>query len=275
MTRLARTVDGTPMVGDDEGFVPLSAAAPGTDVEDVADALAAPRTPTVADATAATTPADDLRFGPPLSAFGKLFGVGLNYRDHAADLGERRPEAPASFIKPASTVAPPGGPIRLPPPELADRVTAEAELAVVVGRTCRNVAASAVDRVVAGYLPVLDCTAEDVLDRDPRFLTRAKAFDSFLVVGPWIRTADAVALDDVTVRTVHDGETVATGDVDGMAFSPRELVAYHSRVMTLEPGDVLLTGTPGAAVVDPGDRVRAEVDGVGGVVADVTRRARD
>ncbi|MFB6126898.1 MAG: fumarylacetoacetate hydrolase family protein [Halolamina sp.] len=270
MTRLARAVDGTPLVGDDEGFVPLSAAAP--DADGVADALADP--PTVDDATASRTPAEEVRFGAPLATFGKLFGIGLNYRDHAADLDEDRPEAPASFFKPPSTAAPPGGPIRLPDPELTGRVTAEAELAVVVGRTCRDVAESAVDRVVAGYLPVVDCTAEDVLDRNPRFLTRAKSFDSFLVVGPWIRTGDAVELDDVTVRTVRNGETVAAGEVDGMAFPPRELVAYHSRVMTLEPGDVLLTGTPGAVAVEPGDRVRAEVEGVGSVGADVVRRDR-
>jgi len=118
-------------------------------------------------------------------------------------------------------------------------------------------------------------TAEDVLERNPRYLTRAKSFDSFLVVGPWIRTADAVDLDAVTVRTARNGEVVAAGGVDGMRFTPRELVAYHSRVMTLEPGDVLLTGTPGAATVEPGDSVRAVVEGVGTAAADVVRRGGD
>lgn len=268
MTRLARTRDGRPMVGSADGFVPLTAAAP--DCATVLDALRRDTPPDPADATASPVPAAGLSFGPPLASFGKLWGIGLNYAEHAADLDEAAPEEPASFMKPSTAVVGPGGPVRLPDRALADRVTAEAELAVVIGRTCTDVSPDAVDDVIGGFVPVIDLTAEDVLERNPRFLTRAKSFDTFLVVGPWIRLPHAVgALADIEVRTVVNDEVRARNVVRNMHVPPTELVAFHSRVMTLEPGDLISTGTPGAAVVEPGDRVRAEVDGVGTVAADV------
>lgn len=116
------------------------------------------------------------------------------------------PDEPASFFKPASALTGPAGPIRLPPAELTDRVTAEAELAVVIGRTCTDVPESCVEEVVAGYVPVLDVTAEDVLERNPRFLTRAKSFDTFLVLGPAVvvpTERDDSALDRLEDCTVE------------------------------------------------------------------------
>ncbi|RKD98225.1 fumarylacetoacetate hydrolase family protein [Halopiger aswanensis] len=277
MKHLARTLEGRPLLGDDEGFVPLSAAAP--ELETVRDALpraAAGTLPDVDDAPADRTAAAGLQFGPPLERerFGKLWGIGLNYAEHAGDLDEQRPDEPASFMKPSSALVGPGGPIRLPPTERSERVTAEAELAVLVGRECRNVDADAVDDVIAGYLPVIDMTAEDVLQRNPRFLTRAKSFDSFLVVGPTIAVpepGDGLALEDLTVRTIVDGEVAAENEIRNMLFPPRELVAFHSDVMTLEPGDLFSTGTPGAAPIEPGDRVRADVEGIRSVEAPVVR----
>jgi 2-keto-4-pentenoate hydratase/2-oxohepta-3-ene-1,7-dioic acid hydratase in catechol pathway len=170
-------------------------------------------------------------------------------------------------------------------------VTAEAELAVVIGRTCRGVPVEEVGDVVAGYLPVIDLTAEDVLQRNPRFLTRAKGFDTFLVCGPQIAVLDAGAetdggeetardaepgdtltdLDDLSVRTIVNEEVVAENTVSNMHASPTELVSFCSRSATLRPGDVISTGTPGASVIEPGDTVRAEVDRVGGVSAPVVR----
>jgi 2-keto-4-pentenoate hydratase/2-oxohepta-3-ene-1,7-dioic acid hydratase in catechol pathway len=272
MRYLARTAAGDPLLGDDEGFVPLGAASP--DVSSVRDAL--PRATTGLsspdDATAARTARDGLTFGTPLADPGKLFGIGLNYADHAADLSEDPPDEPASFFKPGTAATGPGGPIRLPPREQSDRVTAEAELAVVIGRTCRNVAVEDADSVIAGCVPVIDMTAEDVLERNPRFLTRAKSYDTFLVLGPHVAVpGPGATLDDIEVRTVVNGEVRAENVVANMHFSPRELVAYHSEVMTLEPGDVISTGTPGAHPIEPGDRVRAEVDRIGSVAADVVR----
>ncbi|MWV64076.1 fumarylacetoacetate hydrolase [Halorubrum sp. JWXQ-INN 858] len=270
--RLARTVEGRPLIGDADGFVPLSAAGHGS-TTDALGALAGGTgsLPAIGDLPATRTPPEHLSFGVPFDP-GKLWGIGLNYADHAADLDEVRPEEPASFMKPASTLTAPGGPIRLPPVEQSARVTAEAELGVVIGRTCSGVDESSFADVVAGFVPVIDMTAEDVLERNPRFLTRAKSYDSFLVVGPWISApADPDRLDDVVVRTVVNDEVVSENTLDRMLFSPPELVSFHSDVMTLRPGDLISTGTPGAGVIEDGDTVRAEVDGVGVLEADVVR----
>ncbi len=273
MRYLARTADGDALLGDDDGFVPLAAAAPEhASVRDALPAAAAGTLPDPDAATAERIPRGKRSLGAPVAEPGKLFGIGLNYVEHAGDLSEDAPDEPASFFKPTTAATGPGGPIRLPPAGISDRVTAEAELAVVIGRTCRNVDAADADDVIAGYVPVIDMTAEDVLQRNPRFLTRAKSFDTFLVLGPHIAMPEpGTELSDTTVRTVVDGETIAENVVGNMTFPPRELVAYHSDVMTLEPGDVISTGTPGAGVIEPGSHVRAEVEGFGSVEADVVR----
>lgn len=266
--RLARSRNRGPLLGDDEGFVPLSAVDPA--LRTVCDALpsAADSLPSPASAPVRRVPPEELAFAAPFDP-GKLLGIGLNYVEHAEDLDESTPDAPASFLKPASAVTGPGGPIRLPFAEMTDRVTAEAELAVVIGRTCSDVDPADVDGVIAGVLPVIDVTAEDVLAQNPRFLTRAKSFDTFLVFGPGLQVCGVNGLEDASVRTVLNGETIAENRVRNMMFSPRDLVSFHSQVMTLEPGDVISTGTPGAAVIDEDDRVRAEVDGIGTVDASV------
>ncbi|SDF94153.1 2-keto-4-pentenoate hydratase/2-oxohepta-3-ene-1,7-dioic acid hydratase (catechol pathway) [Halorubrum xinjiangense] len=273
MKYLARTATGDPLLGGDEGYVPLGAVEPG--IERVCDALplaAAGDLGDVADATADPVPAADLSFGPPLGSFGKLWGIGLNYAEHAGDLDERRPEEPASFMKPSSVLTGPGGPIRLPPASQSERVTAEAELAVVMGRACRNVDESDVDDVVAGFLPVIDMTAEDVLQRNPRFLTRAKSYDTFLVPGAALAVPEGpLDLDALSVRTEVNGEVAAENEVRNMLFPPAEIVSFHSDVMTLKPGDLFSTGTPGAARIEPGDEVRAVVESIGTVTAPVTR----
>jgi len=268
MRRIARSSDGSALVGDEEGFVPLATADPS--LTDDRDALRAATDglPDPTDASSSRLPADHISFDVPIATARKLLGIGLNYVDHADDLEARRPDEPASFFKPETALTGPGSPIRLPSPELTDRVTAEAELAVVVGRECRDVGVDEVPEVVAGYVPVIDMTAEDILQRNPRFLTRAKSFDTFLVMGPWITVTDG-DLDGVEVRTVVNGEVTARDTVSNMQFPPRELVALQSEVMTLRPGDVISTGTPGAAPISPGDTVRAEVDRVGEVEADV------
>jgi len=279
---LARDTDGRALLGDDDGYVPLAAADPS--LTTVRDALRCPpeELPDPDDASAERVPGPHLAFASPLADPGKLLGIGLNYADHAADLDEDSPDEPASFFKPATAATGPGGPVRLPPESESERVTAEAELAVVIGRTCRNIDPEDVDDVVAGYVPVIDVTAEDVLQRNPRFLTRAKSYDTFLVVGPRLvvperehdlddQSGDGRPLDDLSVHTVVNDEVVAENSVANMHFSPRELVAFHSRVMTLEPGDLISTGTPGAHPVEPGDTVRAEVDRIGTVTTDVVR----
>jgi len=273
MKYLARTATGRPLLGDESGFVPLGAVHPG--LETVRSALSKAAGGTLGNPAAA--PADplargDLTFGPPLEEFGKLWGIGLNYAEHAGDLDEQRPDEPASFMKPNTALTGAGGPIRLPPREVTERVTAEAELGVLVGRECRSVDEHDVSDVIAGYLPVIDMTAEDILQRNPRFLTRAKSFDTFLVPGPVIAVPDdEFGLTDLTVRTEVNGAVEAENTVANMLFPPAEIVSFHSDVMTLEPGDLFSTGTPGAAPIEPGDTVRASVESVGAVETRVTR----
>lgn len=274
MTRLARAADGTPLLGDQNGFVPLAAA--DKKLDGVGDALrvATRELPDPSTAMACQIRAENLAFDVPLSRdkLGKLWGIGLNYAEHAADLDETRPDEPASFLKPVSAVTGAGGPIRLPSRELTERVTAEAELGVIIGRTCRQIDVQDANEVIAGYLPIIDMTAEDILEQNPRFLTRAKSFDTFLVLGPWLETLNSTeSLDGIEVRTVVNDTIKARNTVEHMLFPPQELVAFHSQVMTLKPGDVISTGTPGAHPIDPGDEVRAEVDCVGSVTADVVR----
>jgi 2-keto-4-pentenoate hydratase/2-oxohepta-3-ene-1,7-dioic acid hydratase in catechol pathway len=175
-------------------------------------------------------------------------------------------------MKPSSVLTGPGGPIRLPPTSQSERVTAEGELAVILGRECNHVGEEAVHDVVAGYLPVIDMTAEDVLQRNPRFLTRAKSYDSFLVVGASIAVPEEpLEFDELTVQTRRNGNVEAENEVRNMLFPPRELVAFHSDVMTLRPGDLISTGTPGATPIEPGDDVEARVESIGTVSAPVVR----
>jgi 2-keto-4-pentenoate hydratase/2-oxohepta-3-ene-1,7-dioic acid hydratase in catechol pathway len=273
MKYLARTATGDPLLGDENGYVPLDAVEP--DLDSVRDALpraAAGTLGDVADAPADPVPGSDITFGTPLERFGKFWGIGLNYEEHAGDLDEERPEEPASFMKPPSVLAGPSGPIRLPPTEQSERVTAEAELAFVMGRTCRNVDEGDFECVVAGFLPVIDMTAEDVLQRNPRFLTRAKSYDTFLVIGPTLAVPeDPLDLSSLSVKTEVNGSVEAENEIRNMLFPPADIVSFHSDVMTLEPGDLFSTGTPGAAHIEPGDDVRAVVESVGSVEAPVTR----
>ncbi|MFW5938763.1 MAG: fumarylacetoacetate hydrolase family protein [Halanaeroarchaeum sp.] len=273
MQYLARTATGDPLIGGDDGYVPLGAVEP--DLNSVRDALPRAADGTlgdVADASAEPVPAADIAFGTPLERFGKFWGIGLNYEAHAGDLDEQRPEEPASFMKPPSVLAGPGGPIRLPPTSQSERVTAEAELAVVMGRTCQNVDEDDFEDVVAGFLPVIDMTAEDVLQRNPRFLTRAKSYDTFLVTGHALAVPDGPTdLTGLSVKTIVNGGVAAENEIRNMLFPPEEIVSFHSDVMTLEPGDLFSTGTPGAEPIEPGDEVRAVVESIGAVDAPVTR----
>lgn len=205
-------------------------------------------------------PAETVVFAPPYRRPGKIWGIGLNYRAHAADLDENVPEEPASFMKPATAIIGPGDAVVLP--AASRKVTAEAELAVIIGRHCRNISREEAAGCIFGYTCVIDMTAEDILRRNPRFLTRAKSFDTFFSFGPVILTADEVPdVFALRVRTVVNGEVRAENTVANMTFDPFALVAFHSEVMTLEPGDIISTGTPGAWPIARGDTVRCEIDG--------------
>jgi len=277
MTRqLARTPGGEPLVGDGDGFVPADALAPALARETtLLERAAAGELPSL---EAAALGPREYTLGQPLPGRRSLWGVGLNYVGHADDLDANPPDRPAFFLQPPAAATGPGGPIRRPPLEECGRVTVEAELAVVIGRRCRDVDRAAVPGVVAGVVPVIDVTAEDLVAANPRLLVRSKSYDDFLVVGSRLVTAGedvdggaagALLAPDAAVRTVVDGETVAEGRLADMTFPPADIVARLSRATTLAPGDLIATGTPGAGAVEPGARARAEVDGVGRVTAPV------
>lgn len=209
-------------------------------------------------------PYNRVYYAPPYRTPQKLWGIGLNYVEHAADLSEVAPNAePASFMKPATTIIGAGEAILLPPQ--SERVTAEAELGVIIGRECRNVSEGAALEYVAGFVPVIDMTAEDILARNPRYLTRSKSFDTFFSFGPQVVTVDEALsgreLGEVLVETRVNAETHRRNVVSNMTFSPEFLVAFHSRVMTLSPGDIISTGTPGAAVIRDGDVASCRISG--------------
>lgn len=225
------------------------------------------------------TAAPDRRPGPPLRRPPKILGVGLNYAEHAGDLGEERPDEPATFMKPATTIIGPGDEVVLPPQ--SERTTGEAELGLVIGRHARHLDEDAALAAVAAVVPIIDMTAEDILQRNPRFLTRAKSFDTFLAFGPHLVTLDDVSpldargpLDALEVRTTLDGEVRRRNVVANMRFSPARLVAFFSQVMTLEPGDVIATGTPGAVVLSHGSTVGCVIPGVGEIACPVVDEKR-
>ncbi|MDF9276855.1 fumarylacetoacetate hydrolase family protein [Arthrobacter sp. EH-1B-1] len=208
---------------------------------------------------------DSITYGAPYRHPRMLWGIGLNYVEHASDLSEGVPEEPASFIKGDHTVIGPGEDI--PIPSQSERTTAEGEVAVVIGRYCRNVEVEDALDYVAGVVPVLDQTAEDILQRNPRFLTRSKNFPGFFSFGPRIvPLAEAVGdgmLADMEVSTVVNGEVLRTNTVAHMRYSPEFLISFHSKVMPLFPGDIISTGTPGAIHIKPGDVAEARVARVG------------
>ena len=209
-----------------------------------------------------------LRAAPLLRRPPKILGVGLNYAEHAGDLGETRPDEPATFMKPATTIIGAGETIVIP--RQSERTTGEAELGLIVGRHCKDVAEADAPGVLAGVTTIIDMTAEDILQRNPRFLTRAKSFDTFLVLGPELVTVDELGdVGSLEVTTVHDGEPARRNVVANMLHSPWKLVAFFSAIMPLEPGDVISTGTPGAVVLRDGDTVGCAIPGVGEIACPV------
>jgi 2-keto-4-pentenoate hydratase/2-oxohepta-3-ene-1,7-dioic acid hydratase in catechol pathway len=199
-------------------------------------------------------------FARPLLHPGKVVCVGLNYYAHAREMDMALPEEPLLFFKPGSAVIDHGQPIRLP--AQSAEVHYEGELAVVIGRLCRNVPEAQAGGYVLGYTCANDVTARDLQRKDGLY-ARAKGFDTFCPLGPGIET-DIEPFADAAIRTTVNGGEVQSGRTSDMIVSPLALVSFISRVMTLHPGDVVLTGTPpGVGRIQPGDRVCVEVEGLG------------
>ena len=212
-----------------------------------------------------------VQYGPLYRHPRKILGIGLNYRDHAADLNAPYPTEPASFMKCDNTIIGPGEAIELPPQ--SERVTAEAEIGVIIGRTCRAISEQQAPDYIAGYCLILDMTAEDILQKNPRFLTRSKNFDTFFSFGPELITPDEVPdVLKVKVGTYNNGKLHRENVVANMAFPPYYLVSFHSHVATLYPGDIISTGTPGAVVIRDGDLAECRIEGLGSLSNPVRKR---
>ena len=190
----------------------------------------------------------------------KIVCVGRNYLEHARELGNEVPERPLLFLKPPSSIIAHGEAIVLPPD--SQRVEHEGEIGVVIGRAARHVEAAEAWEYVAGIAPLNDVTARDLQKADVQF-TRGKGFDTFCPIGATV-PLDGIDREGLEVVCRVNGEVRQHGFARDMAFSIPTLIQYISRVMTLEPGDVIATGTPaGVSPLQPGDVVEVEIPGAG------------
>jgi 2-keto-4-pentenoate hydratase/2-oxohepta-3-ene-1,7-dioic acid hydratase in catechol pathway len=204
-------------------------------------------------------PPDDYRLLAPCAP-SKIVAVGKNYANHAAEMGTPVPEEPLLFLKPASAVIPVEGEIQYPPQ--SQRVDYEGELALVIGDRCINCTPEQARSKIWGYTIANDVTARDLQRKDGQW-TRAKGFDTFCPLGPWIVREIGPAAQLQTFLN-DDPQPVQNALINQMVFAPDVLVSYISQVMTLMPGDVVLTGTPeGIGPLQVGDRVRVEIEGIG------------
>lgn len=261
----ARAAGGTPGVGfgriEGGRIFPI-----GTDI---AAHLAAGGGASDAAAEAEPLLLEEVRLRAPVSRPEKIICVGLNYRDHAEEAGVAVPEEPILFPKFANSVVGPGDPIIVP--GAVRRVDYEAELAVVMGRTCRRVPAEEALDYVAGYTCANDITARELQPKDGQWL-RGKAVDTFLPTGPWLVTADEIPdPQGLSIRCAVDGEVLQDSNTAQMVFRVAELISFISSTMTLDAGDLIVTGTPaGVGFVrrprrwlEPGSTVSVKIEGMG------------
>ncbi|HLN91374.1 MAG TPA: fumarylacetoacetate hydrolase family protein [Patescibacteria group bacterium] len=210
------------------------------------------------EATGKTRRLEEVRLLAPVIP-GKIVAVGLNYRDHAREMGKTIPEEPLLFLKAPSALNDPEGDIVYP--SQSQRVDYEAELAVVIGRVAKNVKEKDAAGHILGYTCINDVTARDLQVKDVQY-TRAKGFDTFAPLGPWIVTDFDPT--EASVRCLVNGEVRQDGNTREMGASVHRLVEFISSVMTLFPGDVIATGTPpGVGSLRVGDVVTVEVGGIG------------
>jgi 2-keto-4-pentenoate hydratase/2-oxohepta-3-ene-1,7-dioic acid hydratase in catechol pathway len=204
----------------------------------------------------------DVRLLAPVIPRSKVVGVGRNYAEHAAELGNEVPPVPLTFLKPNTTVIGPGEAIVAPAE--TDDLHYEGELAVVIGRICRSVPRERAAEVIFGYTIANDVTCRDLQRTDGQW-TRAKGFDTFCPLGPWIVThLDLDEVDDLDLTTTLNGEVKQSANTSRMTYKIAELVEHISSFTTLLPGDVILTGTPaGVGPMVSGDEVSVTIAGIG------------
>lgn len=248
--RIARFADGDDprfgVIGDDAGVATIAVLK--------GDPLYAPL-----ELTGQKIPLADVRLLAPVIPRSKVVGIGRNYADHAAEMGGDVPAEPLVFLKPNTSVIGPDDAIVHP--AVSDRVDFEGEVAVVIGRICKDVSAEDAAKVIFGYTVANDVTARDLQVADGQW-ARAKGFDTFCPLGPWIETDFDPASSRIT--TTVDGAVVQDQPTSAMVFDVPALVAHVSSFMTLLPGDVILTGTPaGTGPMKPGQSVSVTVAGIG------------
>ncbi|MCY4628201.1 MAG: fumarylacetoacetate hydrolase family protein [Acidobacteria bacterium] len=267
----ASGADAGVLAGD--RLIPIRELAPElapTEAGDLDEVVQGGRLPALAAAAGGTGAAgglllEEVNLLAPLVRPPKIWCIGLNYRAHAADLDAKTTATPVGFMRPNASIIGPGAEIRLP--RASERVTGEGELVIVLGRSGQDIAPGDALAAVGAYTLAVDMTAEDILRQNPRFLTRAKSFDTFLSLGPCLVTPDEVAtresLPAVRTSTLLNGERARSALVDAMTHPPEKLISFFSEDMTWKAGDILLTGTPGAMVIEDGDTVGAEVEAIG------------
>ncbi|WP_294853876.1 fumarylacetoacetate hydrolase family protein [uncultured Oscillibacter sp.] len=214
-------------------------------------------------------PAAEVVYGPLYRNPRRIFGIGLNYVDHAGDIGSAAPTGfPGSFFKQADTLVGPGDEILLPMLKEAQKTTAEAELGIIIGKDCRDVPESDWESAIVGYTTILDMTEESILkgndfvQGNPRYLTIVKNFPTFFSFGPELVTPDEVPdVLKLEVQSVHNGEVRAKNVVSNMTHQPAKLVSLHSSIQGWYAGDVLSTGTPRAFELQDGDIAECRVHG--------------
>lgn len=220
-----------------------------------------------------TTSFAETQFLPLYTNPDKIWGIGLNYADHAADLDEGTPDKfPGSFMRPSTTIIGHRGTVQLP--ALSDGTTGEGELGIIIGKKCKDVDQSSWLDVVAGFTTIIDMTAEDILRHNPRYLTLSKSFDTYFSFGPVFISAEEFTTEQIMnleVSTVHNDQVYAKNTVSNMRYPPDYLVAFHSQVMTLLPGDIISTGTPRAVKIHHGDRIGCFISGMYSLYNEVRR----
>lgn len=203
-------------------------------------------------------PLSEVSFLPPVQP-SKIIAVGLNYKDHAEELGMKIPDEPIIFLKPSTSVIGHEGKILYPPQ--VKQLDYEAELSVVVRKRCRHVSWKDAPQHILGFTCGNDVTARDLQRKDGQW-TRAKSFDTFAPLGPWVETD--IKPDNIEIKLFLNGELKQSSVSSQMIFSPFHLLSFISHIMTLYPGDVIMTGTPaGVGPMKPGDKVEVVIEGIG------------
>ncbi|WP_292487191.1 fumarylacetoacetate hydrolase family protein [Methanohalobium sp.] len=210
----------------------------------------------------------DIEVLPPVNP-SKIICVGLNYQDHANELGLDIPDKPIIFLKPSSSII--GNCDKIVHPKTSNHIEYEAELGVFIGKKCKHIKADNANNVIAGYTCFNDVTARDLQKQDRQW-TRAKSFDTFAPVGPFIATADEINPHNANIKCRLNGKTCQNSNTSNLIFDIPHLIEFISDIMTLQPGDVIATGTPpGVGKIHSGDIVEIEIEGIGTLSNEVVK----